>query len=152
MRGRDMLSGAFWLVVAIFAGIEAARVGVGSISRPGPGFLPFCSVLVIGGFGAMLTLTSYLRKTVTEKKAPLWKGLRWKQVVLVLVTLSAYAILLPRIGYLIATFLLMMVLFGIIERPRLWVQFVTALVTVLATYVVFYVWLEIQLPKGLLDF
>ncbi len=152
MKGRDIVSGLFWVAVSIFACLEALSVGVGSFSRPGSGFLPFWSAVVIGGFGAILILKSCLRKTPVEKKLPLWKGLRWGKVIVVLATLSVYTIFLTRIGYLIATFLLMVVLFGIVERPRVWTQVLTALITVVATYLVFYVWLDIQLPKGILDF
>ena len=87
-----------------------------------------------------------------EKKSRLWKGLRWSKVIMVLAGLVIYAILLPSMGYLITTFALMLLLFGIIERPRLWVQLTTALFTAFATYLVFYVLLGIQLPRGLIEF
>ena len=79
----------------------------------------------------------------------LWKGLKWHKVISVLISLFIYIILLPRIGYLIMTFGLLVFLFSIIERSKLWIQLVFAFVTVMATYIIFYVWLDVQLPKGI---
>ena len=152
MKARDILSGVFWLTISLLVCMESARVDVGSFKRPGAGFLPFWAGIVLGIFGVALVITAALRKKPPEKKPPLWKGLEWYKVIIVLAGLIIYALLLSSVGYLIMTFALMLLLFGIIERPRLWVQLVTALITVFATYLVFYVWLSIQLPKGLIEF
>ncbi|MBP1732503.1 MAG: Tripartite tricarboxylate transporter TctB family, partial [Deltaproteobacteria bacterium] len=148
----DVLSGIFWLVMAILVCMESARVDVGSFKSPGPGFLPFVAALILGGFGIVLVINAVLKKTRQDSTTNLWKGLGWHKVIIILASLIAYAILLPSVGYLVLTFALMLLLFGIIERPRFWVRLVTALITVLATYLVFYMWLNVQLPKGLIDF
>jgi putative tricarboxylic transport membrane protein len=152
MKFRDITSGIFWLIISFLVCMESARVDVGSFKRPGPGFLPFWAGIVLGIFGAILLITTAFKKKPAERKASLWKGLEWHKVLIVLAGLIIYAILLASVGYLIMTFALMLLLFGVIERPRLWVQLVTALITVFATYLVFYVWLGIQLPKGLIEF
>jgi len=82
----------------------------------------------------------------------LWRGMNWRTVILVSASLVTYCILLPRLGFLITTLGLMTLLFSVIRRSRPWIQVVTALVTVLVTYVTFYVWLGVQLPKGLFGF
>ena len=78
--------------------------------------------------------------------------MNWDKVVLVLILLFIYALLLPILGYLIATFGLMTLLFGIVGKTKLWIRAVAGIITVLATYIIFYVWLEVQLPKGILGF
>jgi hypothetical protein len=82
----------------------------------------------------------------------LWKGKEWDKVILVIASLFIYTFLLPRLGYLITTFVLMAFLFSLIGRPRLWIQGVSALITVLITYIIFYMWLDVQLPKGIFSF
>jgi hypothetical protein len=132
--------------------MESARVDIGSFKSPGPGFLPFLAGIVLGAFGIVLVINAVLKKARQERKANLWKGLEWHKVIIILTSLIAYAILLPSVGYLILTFALMLLLFGVVERPRFWVRLVSALITVFATYLVFYVWLNVQLPKGLIGF
>ena len=149
---RDVVSGIFWLVIAILVCMESARVDIGSFRSPGPGFLPFLAGIVLGVFGIVLVIKVALKKTRPDRKPNLWKGLGWHKVIIILAGLILYATFLPSVGYLILTFALMLLLFGIIERPRFWVQLVTALITVFATYLVFYVWLNVQLPKGLIGF
>jgi len=152
MKVRDTISGVFWLVISFLVCMESARVNIGSFKRPGPGFLPFWAGIVLAIFGVTLVVTTVLEKKPAEKKAPLWKGLEWNKVIIVLAGLIIYAAFLPSVGYLIMTFALMLLLFGIIGKTRLWVQLVSALVTVFATYLFFYGWLNIQLPKGLIEF
>jgi len=82
----------------------------------------------------------------------LWKGMEWHKVVLVIISLFLYVILLPRLGYLIATFGLLVLLFSTMRRQRPWVQVSSALIIVLATYGIFYLWLDVQLPRGIFGF
>lgn len=73
-----------------------------------------------------------------------------EKVVLVSASLLIYALVLTRLGFLIATFGLMALLFGVLGRSQWWIRAIAALVTVLVAYAVFRMWLEVQLPKGLL--
>jgi len=152
MNFRDQLSGFFWLVISIFVCVESIKSGVGTFRFPGPGFLPFWSGVALGTFAIILVATDLLKEKVGRKSKNLSEGKKWSNVILVLVSLFAYALLLPRLGYLITTFGLMVFLFSLIGKPRLWIQGVSALITVLATYIIFYVWLDVRLPKGILGF
>ncbi|MBP1708924.1 MAG: hypothetical protein H6Q40_713 [Deltaproteobacteria bacterium] len=152
MSLRNQWSGLFWLVFSIFVCVEAIRMGTGSFSSPGPGLLPFWSGVVVGTLAILLLVVGTLTREEGGKIKNLWRGMNWRTVILVSASLVIYCILLPRLGFLITTFGLMTLLFSIVKRSRLWIQMFTALVTVLVTYVTFYVWLGVQLPKGLLGF
>ena len=149
---RDQLSGFFWLAISIFVCVEAFRVDIGTFRSPGPGFLPFWSGIILGILAIILVVNAILKKKKEGEITNLWKGTEWSKVILVLASLFIYSILLSKLGYLITTFGLMILLFGIIEKPRLWIQVVSALITVLVTYVMFYVWLKVQLPEGVFRF
>jgi len=125
------------------------RLGIGTFQTPGPGFLLFWSGIVLGILAIILRFLDYSKKKDRGRTMDLWKGLKWHKVISVLISLFIYIILLPRIGYLIMTFGLLVFLFSIIERSRLWVQVVFALITVIATYIIFYVWLDVQFPRGM---
>jgi len=147
----DQLSGFFWLGISIFVCLDSIRSEIGTYQSPGAGFLPFWSGITLGIFSLILIAKSWIEKKET-KVTSLWKGKEWDKVILVITSLLIYALLLPRLGYLITTFGLMAFLFSLIGRPRLWIQGVSALITVLITYIIFYKWLDVQLPKGIFGF
>jgi len=45
---RDLVSGLFWLAVAIFAAVQGLALKLGSLHQPGPGFFPFWGGVVLG--------------------------------------------------------------------------------------------------------
>jgi putative tricarboxylic transport membrane protein len=152
MHFRDHLSGFFWLAISIFVCVESIQVSLGTFHSPGPGFLPFWAGVVLGTFSIILIVTTFLNKKGKGKLTEMWKGVGWKKVILVLFSLFLYILLLPRIGYMIATFGLMIFMSGVIKRSKLWIEVVIPLITVLASYFIFNTWLGIQLPKGIFGF
>jgi putative tricarboxylic transport membrane protein len=149
---RDLLSGLFWLGISVFVGIESILIDIGTFHSPGPGFFPFWSAVIMGTFSVILLVTISLRKKWKRKIADLWKGVEWKKVIWVLFSLFLYPILLPFMGYLITTFGLMAFSIGIMGRSKVWVQGVSALIITLVSYIIFYIFLSIALPKGILGF
>jgi putative tricarboxylic transport membrane protein len=152
MNSRDQVSGLFWLGISIFVCLESRRVGIGAFQSPEPGFLPFCGGVILGIFAIILLIINGLKKQKEKEITNLWKGVEWGKVIMVFCALFIYTALLAKVGYLLMTFGLMTILFGILEKRRLWIRGIAALFTALATYFVFYTWLKIQLPKGILDF
>src|SRR5690606_5327833 len=82
----------------------------------------------------------------------LWQTARWRNVVLVLLYLTVYAIVLETVGFIIATVLLLILLFKTVE-PQSWTTaIVGALVTTAVVYLVFGLGLGTQFPNGWLGF
>lgn len=152
MNLRDQWSGLFWLIFSILVCVASVRMGTGSFQSPGPGLLPFWSGVVVGALAILLWITGTLTREEGGKMRTLWRGTGWRKVVLVSLSLLIYCIILHRLGFLMATFGLMTLLFSTLKRSRLWIQAATALVTVLVTYFTFTVWLGVQLPKGVFGF
>jgi len=148
---RNQVDGLFWLFISIFVCVQAIGSKIGTFQSPGPGFLPFWAGIILGSLSIILIITNILKKR-EEKITNLWEGTEWGKICLVLLSLYLYSILLTKVGYLITTFGLMIILFGIKDRPKLWIQGLSALLTVLMTYVIFYVCLKVLLPKGVLGF
>lgn len=152
MNSHDQLSGFFWMAISIVVVCMSIQSGMGTFHEPGPGFLPFWSGVILGVLAMILVVTSSLRKREGTRIRSLWAGRQWRNFILVILSLFIYATLLPRIGYLITTFGLMVLWYGLIGRRRLWIQGAGALITALVTYLIFCVWLKIQLPKGIFGF
>jgi putative tricarboxylic transport membrane protein len=149
MNFRDQWTGLFWLGISIFVCVKALGMDIGTFHLPGPGFLPFWSGVMLGLFSILLVVTSLMKRSGKGEEKHLWKGKDWNKVVIVLVSLFVYALFLHPLGYLIATFGLMALMFGVMRKTRWWVRVLTAAVTVSATYLLFNIWLEVQLPKGI---
>ena len=152
MNLRDLLSGLFWLGIAIFVCIESILIDVGTFHYPGPGFLPFWAGVILGTFSIILLVISSPKKKFHVRVRDLWKGTEWKKVIGVLFSLFLYTILLPTMGYLITTFGLMIFLFVLMRGAKLWIQGVSAFIIVLLSYVIFYILLDIKLPIGIFGF
>jgi hypothetical protein len=149
MKIHDRGSSLFWFCYAIFILIESLRLGIGKLHAPGAGFLSFGSSGLLG----ILSLALFVRSLSTKgesKVQPLFAGTLWKRALIVLLALLVYSRILPVAGYLISTFLLMSLLFWIVERQKTGWVLIFSFLTTLITYIVFSKWLNCQLPDGLL--
>ena len=77
---------------------------------------------------------------------------RFLNPLLTVVILFGYILVLEPLGFLVTTFVSLLLLFKLSE-PRKWVTPVLLSgVTAVLSYLVFSVWLQCQLPKGVLRF
>ncbi len=142
----------FWLGISLFVCIDSSRVGIGTFQVPGPGFFPFWSAIVLGSFAIIHAIGSNLKKKEAEEIRQDWKGIKWFKIILIVISLLFYTILMPWIGYLIATFLLLILLLSAVGRTRLWIRIMISMVTSITTYLLFSVGLGVQLPAGIFAF
>jgi putative tricarboxylic transport membrane protein len=150
MRNHDRWSGVFWVLLAIFFCIKSSEAGIGTFRSPGSGFLPFWAGVIFGLLGLILVgRTLFGRDPAVKGEGS--NETRWPKVGLVLLSLFLYAWLLEKVGFLIMTFALLTLLFGMVGKSKFWVRVVNALITTLVTYVIFYVCLNVPLPRGLID-
>jgi putative tricarboxylic transport membrane protein len=140
----------FLLVLGGAIAAGSLKYGWGALDSPGPGFLPFFSGAAMAGFSA-ITLLRSLRKGWSPL-GEAWKGTRWLRPAVVTACLLLYAAFLRDLGFLIATVLLMIYLYRLLE-PAGWKETLfAALATTVGFYLVFQTWLQAQLPRGLLGF
>ena len=144
-----MLYGAFTslflLAFAILYCAESLRLGMGSIHNPGPGFIPFFSGCLLG----LLSIAIFLHGRST-KEAAAGFGKSSKRGLWILGSLLLYVVFLDRLGFLITTFLFL-ILSLLSFQPRRWTGILLiSSITVIISYLVFGAWLKVQLPKGIL--
>jgi putative tricarboxylic transport membrane protein len=151
---RDLGSSAFWLALSVFAGVLSIRIGIGSLRSPGPGLFIFLSCFAMGLFSIVGAVMSLIVGEARQEQGiiELWKGKRWHKVVLIVSALTAYALLLPALGFVITSFIIMTLLFILTGVRRLWICVGAALLTVVVSHVVFVIFLRIPLPRGMLNF
>lgn len=140
----------FWMALSLLVGMGSYRLGLGTPQEPESGFLPFWTAVLL----CLLAIVHFIRLGSPASKGiysgELKWGEHWKRVAILILTLSAYAIGLPTLGYLAGTSLLMIALFSLYERRKWWIVLGFSLLVIGLTHLVFYSWLKIQLPKGIL--
>lgn len=151
MKKSDQWSGLFLLILAIFMCWGSLGLPYGSIHNPGPGFFPLWLGVILGLMSIGLLVTITLQKeTAMSVREILAEEIRWKEVLLVIISLVLYGVLIDYIGYLLVTFLLMALLLRSVE-PQPWMAVVGwALGGTLGSYLVFEVWMKLRLPRGIL--
>jgi len=149
MKMRNQIGALLWVTVSVVVCADSMGVGIGSFRSPGSGFFPFWLGVIL----FVLALAPVAVKRLREERGKitdLWKGAKWGQVTLVMLSTLIYPLLLNTLGYLIATFLLLVVLFRAGESKGIWTKMAIALVIVLASYGTFGYWLKVPLPRGIL--
>ena len=139
----------FWGVLGILLCYGATRLGLGSVTEPGSGFIFFWSGLILVVLSLLVVVESLrsLDGTVQETAE-----MNWAKIALVLLSLLLYAFFLERLGFVLTTFVLLCFLLGWIERTN-WVRsFGIASGAALGSFAIFELWLKIRLPKGIFGF
>ena len=149
MRTGDVIAAAFWLAIALGIAYAGRDLGLGRLNEPGSGFMIFWVGVAMAALSGGALIVA-LRQPAGDGLAALWSGLRWHTVPYVVVLLLAYAWLLPVLGFLPVTVLLLVILFRTVD-PRGWPASIAgAVVIAAAAYLVFGRWLGTQLPVGTL--
>lgn len=145
----------FWLVIGFYVAIHSYQLGLGRFRHPGAGLVFFLAALVLIVLSAIDFVGSFIgrpKKDEDSKERPIWVGVRWQKVLLVLVGLSAYVYFFNILGFFLSTFFLMVFLFRGVEPTKWWVAIVSSLITVLFSYLIFKIWLVVPFPIGFLGF
>ena len=149
---RESKSSLVWFLFACYICLETFRkLPIGTWKDPGPGFWPLGAGLILGGFSSWVFIRSLLEKSPKEK-GPWYPLKTWKRIAAVILSLVFYTAVMDFLGYLVATFLLMVFLLRVAE-PRKWVVALGGSAGIaLASYGLFEKWLRTQLPKGIWGF
>ena len=138
---------AFLCAFAAAASVGAYRLGLGSVHNPGPGFMPFATATLL----ALMALGQLVRVAMAPDEgsggATAFATSRWGVVTIVLGTLFGAGFMLERAGFSVATFLMLVVLFGVVARKRWWVTLLWAALVVAAARLLSRA-LGMPLPEG----
>jgi putative tricarboxylic transport membrane protein len=145
VTGRDRAAATVLLVFGLIALEEARKLRLGSIARPGPGFFP---VILAAAFSLVCLVLLVMAWRARDAPAETGARLPARKIVATIVALFVYAFALERVGFVAATFVLLLVFFKALERQRWVTALAGSLVTAFVTYLVFKVWLSVQLPAG----
>ena len=152
MKEIGRAEGISWVVLGAFFCLLSWRISIGSFREPGPGFVAMASgisLIIIGLIMMLLRAFSKSSPAVGETRSQPILRLPRARLMYTVILLVGYALFLELLGYLAATFLIMVGLFFDRGANRLLPSVLASLVTVGATYLLFEVWLRCQLPRGI---
>jgi hypothetical protein len=145
---KDATSALVLLALSLFICFGSLyTLAYGNYHRPGPAFLPFWTGVLIGLMSLGLLVKSIWLDGGPGKK--FFQG-SFRKPLFVLLALIAYGLLLVILGYFICNFLFMTFMILLMEKKKWYVALGSGLITALAFYVVFSVWLQVPLPRGVL--
>lgn len=139
-----------FLILSILICLGSVKMGIGKLNEPGPGLMPFGGGILLGILSLADLILRNARRTKGEEIG--FKGVRWSRLFLIIITLFAFTLLLPILGYLITTFLVMFFLYKGIEPQKWWVALSGAFFSTILTYLLFAVALKSLFPEGILSF
>jgi hypothetical protein len=154
--GRDGVAGALSLALSLGLLVLTRGLPQSVLVPVGPGFYPRIVLIAMAALSAILVATDLRvqrRARGGESGAP--KAARppaYGLVLLVFAFFGGYVILLPEIGYRLATFLFvaaLQVLLSAPKTPTQWLRLCAiALGTTVVTYLTFERYLAVLLPRG----
>lgn len=149
--GRDGITGLILLAVSLFFLVKSFQLPSLPIVPVGPGFYPAIVLSLMAAASALLVLQDLLKR-----RAPAGAGdaprRNYRLVVVAFAIVGAYVLLLPLLGFRVATVLFVGALQAALDRPRTvrqWVVLATiALGTAGVSYFIFERYLLVLLPRG----
>ncbi len=148
MKKHDLMSSTVFFAIGLFIISYAPEFGLGSLSAPGPGFMPFLAGLIICGFSAITFLGAFLDKSAEVQE--IWAKIKFQRLILTILMLVAYTLLVKRMGFLICTFILILIIMRYVAYQSWFKSILSGVLSSILAYVLFETWLKAQLPKGIL--
>ena len=145
MITRDAVAGLACLAASLVLLLMTRGLPQSALVPIGPAFYPRVLLAITAALSAALAVSG-----LRARPAPA-VPVHYRLVLLTFGIFTAYVVALPWLGYRLGTFLFVGVLQAVLEPPqgRRWLFVaLVALVTALATYYAFEVYLSVLLPRG----
>jgi hypothetical protein len=143
--------GVFWICLGVVICVIAWGFDLGNFREPGAGFIAFFCGLSVGGIGIIMVAA---RAAARNRSSGSTKGrvdlhvLTRPRLLYCLALLLAYIVLLNSLGYILVTLFLMWGMSYDWEQRNWFWSTLFSIITVAVSYLMFEVWLHIQLPRG----
>lgn len=116
LNNSELWGGLIGLGLGIFVIQSGLKLKLGTIHEPGPGFVLFYAGILICAFAATIVIAALTEGGPTFGSR--WKDARWAKPVIVIACLTAFAIALDPLGFLLAAIPLTLLLMRLIDPVR----------------------------------
>ena len=151
--GRDGIAGLILLAISLVLLVQSFQLPSLPIVPVGPGFYPAIVLSFMAAASALLVVQDVLQQRVrAPAEASAAPPRNYRLVVIAFAIVGAYVVLLPLLGFRVATVLFVGALQAALDRPksaRQWVVLAAiALGTAAVSYFIFERYLLVLLPRG----
>jgi putative tricarboxylic transport membrane protein len=154
---RDGIAGLICLALSIGMLVLSRGLPQSAFVPMGPEFYPRIVLVIMAVLSVMLVASDLWRQrtqsaaaAAAAEPAPVKRN--YRLVGMTFAVFAGYVVLLPLVGYRVATFLFMVALQSVIDPPRgarRWVVvMISAVASAAVTYIVFDNYLSVLLPRG----
>lgn len=146
MRSQEVIPSVVWMIIGVIICVASVPLKLGLWRHPGPGLFPFlvgCGMVLVSTYQVIAQL---LKESESVKFWPYPGGV--KRMIGLLLVLIFYAVTLKYLGYMLCTFVFFIVLFRTLGQKGWKYAILTSMTVSVISYMVFQIWLKINLPKG----
>jgi Tripartite tricarboxylate transporter TctB family len=139
---RDFGAGIMYMVIGLFFTIVATQYPMGTAAKMGPGYFPFYLGILMVLLGLLVAVKAF-SATAAIESIPKFN---WKIIAQITGSVVLYGLLLPRMGFLVAVVVLVLVSASASKEFTWKGSLINAGFLVAFTYSVFVLGLKLQFP------
>mgnify|MGYP003331164574 FL=1 len=139
---RDFGAGIMYIVIGLFFTIVATQYPMGTAAKMGPGYFPFFLGILMTLLGLIVAIKALGAKAAIESIPKF----NWRVIAQITGSVVLYGLLLPRLGFLIAVVVLVLVSASASKEFTWKGSLINAAFLVTFTYSVFVMGLKLQFP------
>jgi len=149
MRIRELPPLLFFLLLGLYVSWVSRGLGVGTLYRPGPGLMSYYVGLGLVLLSVGMLFRLFLRKPEGEEETGKpEREIQYPKIGLVVASLIVYALVIEKVGYIVATLFLLVILF-LCAGSRRGSAVIASILALLITYFGF-TYLGVRFPPGIL--
>ena len=148
MNHDQVSSGLFFLFGCAIC-LYSLSYKLGTLAAPESGLMPFLSGAAISLLAAIGFALGTARRLHGERWSPVLRGMAWPRGLLALGAMLAFLLLQNPLGFVPTTVLFLGFLLRVIFPQRWLVVITVSILTAIFAFLVFDVWLQAQLPRGI---
>jgi len=154
MKVTDVGSSLFLMTLGGVMAWQAEKLSIGTAHRPGPGFFPVWLSLITGGLSlALFCKVTWARKAPYSPGSPLPESRSGTiRIFIILVALIGSLVFLDLLGFRITLFLFLLFLPPALGMRNWPIILTLSILGSFGVFHVFYYWLKVPLPLGVLGF
>ncbi len=139
---RDFWAGVLFIVTGLIFMVLSRQYNVGTSAKMGPGYFP----MALGGLMALLGLMVLIPSVLSKAEELKITKIEPRMVLLVLVAVAVYAFALPKLGFIVALFALIVISSIASHEFNLKTTLISSVVLLVFSWLVFVKGLELQFP------
>ena len=149
MKKHDRVSSVFWFIFGAYIIYSGYKLDIGHLKDPGAGLLLFISGIGVCILAAVVFIQAALSRE--EKTERIFDQVAWHKPIIILAAVFLYIYLFKRLGFIIDTLLLLVVLFKAVEPQRWSIALFSSALTVIIIWILFTQGFEVHFPVGILE-